>query len=215
VSEPRTIDDLVLSPAGEEARELARLAILDGRPLDVEPVPEPPKPKPVPEHVRKRRERHDREMGRVFGRVNGDASASRLRGRLLGIPPEWLVDLLHDENEAAPDLCLPVLPEPEVRDGEILWGRSATRRSGPRLDPECAFEPRDVPARPIVDGVAADVAPWLEILGEPLTAQDLADVTGHGVVEVFAALTRMREAGLVARQQTGGGPLWVWRRWRR
>lgn len=209
----RTIDDLVLSPDGEQAREEARLAILDGRPLDdvlVLPDPEP-EPEPIPEYVLARRERHFRAMDRAFpGRR--PYAASSLRGRTLGTYPEWIVDLLHDENEAVPDRCLPFLPEPEVRDG-MIWGASVTTKPRARIDAECAFEAREVEPDLPTSPAATDVSAWLEGLYEPMSATDLADLTGYSYHAVRTALVALHEAGLVARQEINGtSALWVWRR---
>jgi hypothetical protein len=144
---------------------------------------------------------------------------SRLRGTAPAyLDTEDMAWRLGGENEAAPDLCLPVLPEPEIVDGEILWGASVTIKPVARLDAECAWEPRDVPPLPVARGVeptypvAVDVAAWLEGLGEPMTVEDLAELTGHDRDLVARACQEWRWTGKIAKQQTNDEPLYLWRR---
>jgi len=217
---PRTLDDLVLSPEGEAARAAALAAIVDGIPVDLPPLPpEPPEPEPVDPVVQARRERHRLAMGRAFpaaryyGRTRGFWNSTH-RGQILA--PPYAVET--EECVAVPDACLPVLPDPEIVDGEILWGASVTMRPWRRMDPECAFEARDRPLPPTARGeeptdpVAVDVAAWLEGIGEPMTVEDLAELTGHEHAPVARACQEWRWAGRVAKQQTRDEPLWVWRR---
>lgn len=58
----------------------------------------------------------------------------------------------------------------------------------------------------------AEVSAWLEGLYEPLVARELVDVTGASYEVVAKTLRVMRHRGQVARQETGGEPLWLWRR---
>lgn len=221
MSVARRIDDLVLSRDGEEARARARDAIVDGIPVDVDPY------EPEPEYVTQRRAAHDRAMLRAFPAHNNSSLMAMRRtmkesGRWAPKYPDWLAGAWGDESEA--DLSeFPLrLPEPEVRDGEILWGASATIAPVARLDPECAWEARDVPTLPPSSAVAQDVAAWLETFYEPMTARDLVELTGHSQNAVRAALAGLREAGLVARQDVGAvyrddspqpsRQVWIWRR---
>jgi hypothetical protein len=165
-----------------------------------------------------RRDRHAAIMSRAFRRPRRHYAESPLRGTAPEYDPR-LIDLWGDECEAAPDLCLPVLPDPEIGPDGILWGARVTMRACPPIDPECAFESRD-PRPPVAEvagteptgPVAEDVAAWLEGLGEPMTVADLADLTGHPILAVLRACRDWRAAGRVARQETRVEPLWLWRK---
>ena len=207
--DPRSIDDLVLSPEGAAARRRAIEAIVDGIPVDLPPL----SPEPEPERTR-RKANHDEFMGRAFR----SAIPGSGRGRILSTPPEWVVDRWHDESEAVP-FPFGEEPDPEIRDG-MIGGASVTILPVARLDPECAWEARDVP--PVVPetvrgeeptgSTAVEVAAWLEGIGEPMTVADLVDLTGADRDEIVAALRDWRWAGRVAKQQTRDEPLWLWRR---
>lgn len=197
---PRSIDDLVLSPEGEEARLRAMAAIVDGIPVDVDPF----EPEPDPEPARS-------------PQMRGLRAARKESGRWTPKYPDWIAEYWGGENEAD-DRDFPLCaPEPEIGPDGIVWGRSATMISAPPLDPELTFEARDVedvpdPGRESDGAVAEDVAAWLEGLGEPLTVVDLAAMTGHAEEAIDVALWRWRAAGRVARQRTREEPLWLWRR---
>lgn len=197
---------------------------------------------PVPAWLADRRAQHRAFTERVFYHQQTPFAVSPMRGQAPGYPADAAL-WWGDENEAVPDRCLPVLPEPEIRDG-MIWGASATMKPRPPMDPNLAWGSREEPARsrrtrsrsarrrarsrrhvaawldsaPVrrgaepADAVAVDVAAWLEGVGEPMTAWDLVELTGHEDGAVVRALGDWRFAGRVAKQLTRDETLWVWRR---
>jgi hypothetical protein len=205
--EPRTIDDLALSEEGARVRALVQEQLADGAP--VPPVPPPPRP----EWQEARRAHHQRIMDRAFSFPHRPGVPSRLRGTAPAYPEDAAL-WWGDENEAVPPF--PWDAEPAF-DG-VVWGASVTCCPRAPMDPEVCFEApdeaEDEPGEAPVptDPPAVDVAAWLEGIGEPMTVDELAAMTGHTLTDVVTACRALRRAGLVARQPTNDAAVWVWRK---
>lgn len=226
----RTIDDLELTEAGERARREAReevAAMLAATPT-VRPLPPPPESRPA--HL----ERHTRFMQRVFDAHRGHPTRRYTLSVLRGTTPgyrdvEQLAWELGGENEAVPDACLPVYPEPEVNGGTI--GGTSVTCIPRRFDPSCPMwgDPLNDPEHPRPDTVGAAersgladveaaVAEWLETLYEPLSVRELAELTEYTLADVARAVQALHGDGQIACQVIRSGArvdsVWVWRRLR-
>lgn len=140
------------------------------------------------------------------------AGSSYPLSALRGTAPTYAEDfalVFGDENEAVPDVCLPIDPEPQVTNGHLVWGASCTVAARAALDPDGPFYGVSAvreDERDLDDAEAVGEA--LEVLAEPLSVIELAALTDLTEQRVRRGIGVLERRGHVTRTLAGR---WSWR----